>query len=45
MSRVKFEYSLDKENVLRVINNHPVFDPDNLKRPLGKLPEELVKLN
>ena len=44
MSHVKFEYSLDrdKENVLRVINNPPVFDPDNLKRPLGKLPEELV---
>ncbi|HNW96583.1 MAG TPA: hypothetical protein PLQ44_02700 [Candidatus Paceibacterota bacterium] len=44
MSRVKFEYNLDKdkENVLRVINNPPVFDPDNLKRPLGKLPEELV---
>lgn len=44
MSHIKFEYNLDKdkENILRVINNPPVFDPDNLKRPLGKLPEEFV---
>jgi hypothetical protein len=45
MPQVKFEYNLEKDvwNVLRVINTPPTFDPDNLKRPLGKLPEELTQ--
>jgi len=45
MPRVKFEYNLAKDirNVLRVINVPPTFDPGNLKRPLGKLPEGIIR--
>ncbi|MFH1528026.1 MAG: hypothetical protein ABIG69_15445 [Bacteroidota bacterium] len=45
MPKVKFEYDIskDKWNVLRVINNPPVFEPDNLKRPLGNLPGSFVE--
>ena len=44
MPKVKFEYNLVKDvwNVLRVINVPPTFEPENLKRPLGKLPEGII---
>jgi len=44
MPKVEFEYDInkDKRNILRVINNPPMFEPDNLGRPLGKLSLELV---
>ena len=45
MPQIKFEYNLNKDkwNVLRVINNPPIFEPDNTERPLGKLPKELIE--
>lgn len=44
MPKVKFEYDIskDKWNILRVINNPPTFEPDNLERPLGNLLRSFV---
>ena len=44
MPKIKFEYNLEKDkwNILRVINDPPINDPDDLERPLGNLSRDFV---
>ena len=44
MSHVRFEYNIEKDtwNVLRVINELPINDEDDLERPFGNLPKDFV---
>ncbi len=45
MPHVDFKYNIeeDKNNIIRVINNPPIFDSDDLGRPLGSLSGDLIK--